>query len=40
MLVLGIKEFNKDIEIAPNAPDIEAVRQIVRELTAGKTAGK
>jgi len=36
----GIKEFNKYIELAPNAPDIEAVRQTVRELTAGKTAGK
>ena len=36
----GIKEFNKYIEIAPNAPDIEAVRQTVRELTAGKTTGK
>ena len=36
----GIKEFNKYIELAPNAPDIAAVRQTIRELTAGKTAGK
>ncbi len=32
----GIKEFQKYMEIAPNAPDIETIRQTVRELSAKK----
>ena len=29
----GVKEFKKYLELAPNAPDVEAVRQSVRELS-------
>jgi cytochrome c-type biogenesis protein CcmH/NrfG len=36
----GIKEFNRYLEVAPNAPDADAIRHTIRELTAGKTAGK
>ena len=32
----GLKEFQKYIELAPNAPDVEKIRQTVRELSAGK----
>jgi tetratricopeptide (TPR) repeat protein len=32
----GIKEFQKYLEIAPNAPDVETIRQTVRELQAKK----
>ena len=32
----GIKEFQKYLEVAPNAPDAESVRQTVRELQAKK----
>lgn len=36
----GVKEFNKYLALAPNAPDAEAVRQSIRELSAGSPAGK
>jgi tetratricopeptide (TPR) repeat protein len=36
----GVKEFNKYLELAPNASDAEAVKQSVRELSAAKSAGK
>jgi tetratricopeptide (TPR) repeat protein len=32
----GIKEFQKYLEIAPNAPDVETIRQTIRELSAKK----
>jgi tetratricopeptide (TPR) repeat protein len=36
----GVKEFKKYLELAPNAPDADAVRQSIRELSAGSPAGK
>jgi len=36
----GVKEFKKYLEVAPNAPDVEAVRQSIRELSAARPAGK
>jgi tetratricopeptide (TPR) repeat protein len=36
----GVKEFKKYLELAPNAPDADAVRQSIRELSAGSQAGK
>ncbi len=36
----GLKEFKRYLELAPNAPDSEAIKQSVRELSSGKTAGK
>jgi tetratricopeptide (TPR) repeat protein len=32
----GIIEFQRYLEILPNAPDAEAIRQSIRELTSGK----
>jgi Flp pilus assembly protein TadD len=32
----GIKEFQKYLELAPNAPDAETIRQTVRDLSAMK----
>jgi cytochrome c-type biogenesis protein CcmH/NrfG len=36
----GVKEFKKYLELAPDAPDAEAVRKSVQELSAAKPAGK
>ncbi|MCK9419890.1 MAG: tetratricopeptide repeat protein [Nitrospirae bacterium] len=32
----AVKEFNRYLELAPNAPDAAEIRQTVRELTSGK----
>jgi len=36
----GLKEFQKYVEIAPNSPEAESVRQTIQELKAAEKAGK
>lgn len=36
----GVKEFQRYLELAPNAPDAEMIKQSIRELSAAKQAGK
>lgn len=36
----GVKEFQRYLELAPNAPDAEMIRQSIHELSAMKQAGK
>jgi tetratricopeptide (TPR) repeat protein len=36
----GLKEFKKYLELAPDAPDVEAIKKSVQELSAAKPAGK